>query len=597
MVNYSENLDTFLELNKFFQMDLFNTMTLHTWIKKLNIDKYFNDYANFFVFLEYIYKKKYVLPFFVLKFSDSNKKLNSLNLQEIIVNYISFNSWNNLKKEGFIHFIDQNIVEEFYYKDKKYYRVKDSFENEICYYYYHPIQFIQILTLIYSLHKNKIKLLSIKDFNDYYKKRWSELEFEVVLQSRAFGNALKKGMITKEKILSRIELECSKTEESPFRRYCWLTPKFFNLWIKLESIFLPKYYSPYLIPSYSIYDVNIPKSEWKKIYKKEDNFRLNLYKKRLKLFDSEEKKTIQGIRWSMKRVYHDFNGLDDWSDMILEMRRSKKDKLKGIISYFVNIFQIIRILDVAVWDLKTNDEKKKSTKPIYICDDKDYPDYRLRLLIDYELLAEKIIIIYVEGETEYNILNDWLNEFRIRGHFDKIEIQNIEGKTKTSNTFGYIIRNFKSKYHFLFLDADNNDKKDERLNKLIKESVPRDSVYFWIPDFVTENFEVHEILRAYSVYARNLEVELSANFLKRLNISLIEAKKNNSSYEKTIEKIEYEFTDKIMFPSFSKTLFSQFLSKIIIRKCKKGYKPKFEVALGNFFSRIQEFISDYYKRT
>ncbi len=35
--------------------------------------------------------------------------------------------------------------------------------------------------------------------------------------------------------------------------------------------------SPYLIPSYSIYDVHIPKNEWKKIYEKEDNFRLNLY--------------------------------------------------------------------------------------------------------------------------------------------------------------------------------------------------------------------------------------------------------------------------------------------------------------------------------
>ncbi len=148
-------------------MDLFNTITLHRWIKKLDIDKYFNDYANFFVFLEYIYKKKYVIPFFVIKFSASNKKLSSLNQQVIIGNYISFNSWNTLKKEGFIHFIDQDIVEEFHYKDRKNYRVEDSFKSEISYYYYHPIQFIQILTLIYSLYKNKIKLLSIKDFNDH----------------------------------------------------------------------------------------------------------------------------------------------------------------------------------------------------------------------------------------------------------------------------------------------------------------------------------------------------------------------------------------------------------------------------------------------
>ena len=51
-----------------------------------------------------------------------------------------------------------------------------------------------------------------------------------------------------------------------------------------------------------------------------------------------------------------------------------------------------------------------------------------------------------------------------------------------------------------------------------------------------------------------------------------------------------------MFPSFSKTKFSKFLSKILIKKCKEGYKPKFEVELGDFFNRIQEFISEYYKR-
>ena len=160
----------------------------------------------------------------------------------------------------------------------------------------------------------------------------------------------------------------------------------------------------------------------------------------------------------------------------------------------------------------------------------------------------------------------------------------------------YIIKNFKRKKHFLFLDADNKDKKDEKLNKLIIESIPHDSVHLWIPDFVTEHFELSEILRAYRNYVRELGIEISCDFLKKLKNSLIEAKKNCKSFEKTIEKIEYEYGDKILFPSFSKTNFSKFLSKILIRKCKKGYKPEFEEVLGDFFSRIQEFINDFYKR-
>ncbi len=596
MVKYSEIFDYFLDMNKYFRMELFNTITLHTWIKKLKIDNFLNEYANFFVFLEYIYKRNYAIPFFVVKFSKSNKKINSLNPQGIIRSYIHFNSWNNLKKEDFLHFVDVEIVEEFHYKNKKYYRIKESLENDICYYYYHPIQIIQILTLIYSLYKNKMELISIKDFNDYYKKRWSELEFDIVLQGRILSHALKKSMITKEDILSRIESECSKIKEPPFNRYTWLTPKFFKLWIKLESIFQPKYYSPYLIPTYSIYDINISKSEWKKIYKKEANFRKKTKNKELKKFDSEEIKLIQGIIWSMKKIYHDFDGLDDWSDIILEMKRGKKDNLKGILSYFVNIFEVIRTLEIALWDLKDSDEKKRSKKPIFICDAKEYPKYRQRLLIDYELVAEKIIIIYVEGETEYYILNDWLSTFSNRGHFDKIEIQNIKGKTKTSNTFGYIIENFKEKNHFLFLDADNKEKRDDKLNKSILQSVPADSVHFWIPDFVTKNFEIEEIFRAYKNYTRELGIEISWEFLMKLKEELIDAKKNNKSVEKRIEKIQYEFRDKILFPSFSKTDFSKFLSKILIRKCKKGYKPKFEEVLTDFFSKIQGYINEYYER-
>ena len=134
------------------------------------------------------------------------------------------------------------------------------------------------------------------------------------------------------------------------------------------------------------------------------------------------------------------------------------------------------------------------------------------------------------------------------------------------------------------------------MNKLIKESIPSDSVHFWIPDFVTEHFEVSEILRGYIIYTNELGIKLSDEFLKKLEISLVEAKQNNISFEKTIEKIEYEFRDIILFPSFSKTTFSKILSKIIIRKCKKGFKPEFEIVLGDFFSRIQEFINDYYER-
>ena len=391
-INYSEIFQAYLDMNKFFRMDLFNTLALHEWIKRLDIDSFFNEYSNFFIFLEYLYKQNYVIPFFVIKFSKSNKKLDSINPNEIIISYISFNSWNNLKKNKFLQFIDQDVVSEFQYKKKKYNRIKDSFENDYCYYYYHPIQFMQILTFIYSLYKNKINLISIKEFNDYYKKRWSELEFDVVLQSRALGIALKKGLTTKEDIISRIESECSKIEELPFKRYNWLTSKFFNFWIKLESIFLPSYYSPFLKPSYSIYDVNISKREWNKTYNKEEKFRLKLYKERLDYFDSEEKRTIRGFIWSMRNFYHNFNGLDHWSDLILETGRNKKDKLKGIMSYFVNILQIVRTLEIADWDLKTNNEKKESTKPIFIYTKEEHSKYRQKLLIDYELVAEKNFI-------------------------------------------------------------------------------------------------------------------------------------------------------------------------------------------------------------
>lgn len=261
-------------------------------------------------------------------------------------------------------------------------------------------------------------------------------------------------------------------------------------------------------------------------------------------------------------------------------------------------------MDIAGWYLETDRQQKSKIQPEYVfTDEKERQEYLQHLLIDYGLLAEKIIIIFVEGETEYNVLKEYFSIFRYLPHFDKIDVQNIGGETNASFTFSYIIKNFRVKYHFLFLDYDDDDSYNNKKKKLIRERIPENSYHFSQPDFVTENFTPEEIMKAYRNYLNKIEMTLTEENLEELEKNLIYAKENNMSYEKTIDNFQYQFYDEEIFPDFSKPEFAKHLASIVnegsqklIDRIEGGKLFPFREALQSFFKQFDKTRRKWFRR-
>ena len=53
----------------------------------------------------------------------------------------------------------------------------------------------------------------------------------------------------------------------------------------------------------------------------------------------------------------------------MQINRSKKNKLKGFLSFYVNAFEIIKTLKIALWYLEADEEKKNRIRPEYQFED------------------------------------------------------------------------------------------------------------------------------------------------------------------------------------------------------------------------------------
>ena len=128
----------------------------------------------------------------------------------------------------------------------------------------------------------------------------------------------------------------------------WLIEKALLIWIKFESV----YHTKFLRPS-NLRDINIELqislldftkdelidkmlkefNEW--YIEKMDNFS--------KYFSIDEFTTLKGfIQWT--EIHLRIDGLDSFKDLFLLINNEKKSKLKGFISFFVNILQVVKTL-------------------------------------------------------------------------------------------------------------------------------------------------------------------------------------------------------------------------------------------------------------
>ena len=598
MPTYQQLFELFLKSNPFFRRKLIKIKDIHKWIKDLKINKHLERETNLKIFLEYLHHENVIIPFFKIEFPFEHKFHIRWNNMSNLTNDIRENSWEEVYKENLIIFLDneQERLKKWNHKNTKREVEENLYSIEESIHYYHPIQFIQLLSILFQIKKINPDLLSIKTYFEYYWERFFEFEGDsYVKRIKEFLNKQNKSI--QEYIHNIRKKQYFTIYEQILPRFLWLKSEVFQLWIKLEAIFSPSFYIPsHLKAPFQIKRNIIRKNDVDDAYRKDIYDRREKFENIQEFFSSEEVKIIIYLL-DVFEEEHDFEGLDKWFDLIIQINKSKKNKLKGFLSFYVNIFEIIRILKLALWYLEPDEEKKKRIKPeYYFRDVKDKEIYMQHLLGDYNLFAEKIYIIYVEGITEESILNKFFSTYYRLYRSINIDIHNMTGESNKDFTFGYAIRHFKSKKHFLFLDADT-EKDERKRRKDLKDKKINEKYYkFFKPDFVTENFTSEQIYESYQKYMKEEEVVLTEETSDLIKDGLVDCKTNNKSYEKFLENLHEKSSEEVDFLEFSKTGLAKFLAEIVIKEKPSEKNFSFQHALEPFFKDINKGMRKYIKR-
>ncbi len=599
MTHYSDLYNKFIELNPYFRRKLFKPKDLYKWFKELDISKELRDYNEFLIFLEYLFKENIITPFFKLTFPKEHKFHVRLFNSHLLSNSYQFNSWEELNNENLIYFVDNEEDREKGFEIK---RIKHEIENNLfvieeSIYFYHPIQFLQLLTIFHYLQKTKTKLFSVEEFSKFFWPCWVEIENNVWIKSIRKAFEEKGENFDEEKFIEeKIKEEKFISKNLPYiKRYLWLDSKKLELWLKIESIFAPPFYNPTSPKPRIVIKRGILKDdEIEEAYNRDYKIQKKKIKNILEYFNPDDKDIINSFLEDIIYFMGDYSGFDSWFDILTQINVFKKEKLKGFLNYYINIFQIRETLEVVRWYLETDEVKKAELHPEFLfTEEKERNIYRQGLLIDYDLLAEKIFIIYVEGETEYYLMKEYFLFFRRRGHFDKIDVIDIKGKEKTDYTFSRAIQNFKDKRHFLLLDADSEAERHRKEKNLRKRGINEDNYHFFQPDFVSENFTIDEVITSYLNYCEFYDINLQDNYCQQLKEELQKSKENRKGFEDTIMKFEFEYYEEFNFPSFSKPKFAEMLFPFILEKKKEMV---FEEALKKFYDKINKQLKKYYKR-
>ena len=63
-IKIEEIFRIYLDFCPFYRRTLFKLKDLHDWIKSLKINRWFDSFTNFFIFMDYLYQNKFIIPFF-----------------------------------------------------------------------------------------------------------------------------------------------------------------------------------------------------------------------------------------------------------------------------------------------------------------------------------------------------------------------------------------------------------------------------------------------------------------------------------------------------------------------------------------------------
>ena len=401
-------------------------------------------------------------------------------------------------------------------------------------------------------------------------------------------------------------------------RVLWLKSSFLKLWIRLESIWLCKIFSPINIGM--VWD-GATGSSWSEFHGK-----IDLHKKwaeeEINKFTEEDYEMILQFHNSFTHRSRLIEKLTDLNDLFYLISYKKRDKLSPL-SLYLNLLEITRKLKTIYWRLtKTNTIGKEMKPPFIIEDEEEMLLFHNNVLLDYGLFPTEPFIVLVEGGTECDLLNAYKSR---RVGYNNLGFVNFHGTGNLRDTIQNFSSYFRNRLSFILLDYDNLEQYKKRRETLLNHGIDLiEGVYFFIPDFITENFTVEQIFDSYIKWLNNKKLSISNNDKNKLISQLESAKKigkqiskdptnqinsdNEIRFEQILINTSLQLFNKELarfYPKidsfnkegrkkFSKKFkeeFCPFLTDIVIAWFRTDNRKEFsfETALWSFYKRTEEY--------
>ncbi|MFX1376526.1 MAG: TOPRIM nucleotidyl transferase/hydrolase domain-containing protein [Promethearchaeota archaeon] len=603
---YSKIFDTYLHFSPNYRRNLIDLNEMFDWLKEIDIKCGIHEKYDFFILMEWFNAINLIKPFCIIQytpemveisqFGDKNyeelyKKKCIIFPEEIydvkLTNDNDIQPW-EYKKTQISHDIQENL--------------KQFYQHDLIEYIYHPIQFFQVLTYLKGYSYNQIyKRKQYKKF--YWRRRVEFKDYHL--------DILKKNLNQEKKSLDKfIQEDISngrgfhQIECIVFSQNQWLLPKNILLWLKVESLYGPPFFRPsnnHLIRM----KLHIPDflrdrdKEFDRQLKKLNNWLEKQNDNLTNFFQKDDFYLIREFRQHTE-VSLRLDGLENFIDLFLLIRSEKKRKLKGYLSYFVNMLEIVRtlrrfegLLISKISGLAGEKKKSEWNEPKYFFEsEEEMIEYIQKLYIEYGLTQKDTYVVFVEGKSDKILLKNWLQSVYSTTNV-RIDIQILPGGKSSDKLFKQMINKFSANEYFLILDADKEVFIQGKKANLKKLGIDEESYFIFFPDFITANFKPTEIVQAFSAYF----TQISENIRKRTGkvyeinesekksfLETLKKKGNEEKYEDLVEaflRIKLN-NDKA---ELKKPLFAQKLSDIIKLNDRKKYL--FKDILGKFFNKIQ----------
>lgn len=456
---YSRIFKSYLYFSPYFRRNCIELKEIYKWLKALNLSSF--NYPDFYILMEWFNALNLIKPLFIVHFPKEHSHHIYFNQAETLSN--DMRDLEKLYNDGLVIFPEEIYDNEAKIKskvkpwqhEKIEHKIKtklkgssesDPEEEKIAVeetkYFYHPIQFFQILTYLrgYS-YRN---LYQHKAYKKFYWERRLNFDDYVIKRLKQKLNEDKESIedFIQEKLSKGISF--NQFDRIFFEQNRWLIEKSFLLWIKIESLFHHYFYKPsfgpnirldYQLPIQIRYNRKKSKEEVENHYKWLDKVRNTISN----YFTEEDFNLIREFRQHIE-IHSRIDGLEDFIDLFLYIDSEKKEKLKDYLSYYVNIIHIVRTLKLmenelikAYPSLAEFKIDPKWYEPKYFFDigeEKEEVKYKTKLLLDYGLIQEETFIIFVEGPTEMKLLEDWVKRVLYRTGI-KISLKPLRGKKKS----------------------------------------------------------------------------------------------------------------------------------------------------------------------